>query len=68
MSTFLPINGFIWIDPKEFELNKHASNSSKGRLLEVGLGHFKELRQLDNDYPLAPDKIKIKREMLCSYQ
>ena len=28
----------------------------------------KELSELCNDYPLAPDKIEIKREMLCDYQ
>ena len=28
MSKFLPTNGFNWIDPKEFELNKYTSNSS----------------------------------------
>ena len=28
----------------------------------------KELCQLHNDYPLAPDKIEIKREMLSDYQ
>ena len=27
-----------------------------------------ELHQLYNDYPLAPDKIEIKREMLSSYK
>ena len=28
----------------------------------------KELRELHNDYPLAPDKIEIKRERLSEYQ
>ena len=27
---FLPTSGFKWIDPKEFEMNKYTSNSSKG--------------------------------------
>ena len=27
MSKLLPTNGFIWIDPKEFELNKYTINS-----------------------------------------
>ena len=30
MSKFLPTSEFKWIDPKEFDLNKYASNSSKG--------------------------------------
>ena len=28
----------------------------------------KKLRQLHNDYPLVPDKIEIKSEMLSDYQ
>ena len=64
MSKFLPTSGFKWVDPKEFDLNKHTSNSSKGCVLDVGLEYPKELRELHNANPLAPDKIKIKREML----
>ena len=36
--------------------------------LEVDLEYPKELHQLHNDYPLAPDKIEIKEEMLSNYQ
>ena len=68
MSKFFPTSGFKWIDPKEFDLNKYTSNSSKGCVLEVDLEYPKELRELHNDYPLAPDKIEIKREMLSEYQ
>ena len=68
MPKFFPISGFKWIDPKEFDLNKYTSNSSKGCVIEVDLEHQKELQKLHNDYPLAPDKIEIKREMLSEYQ
>ena len=68
MSKFLLTSGFKWIDPKEFELNKCTSNSLKGCVLEVDLEYPKELRELHNDYPLAPDKIEIKGEMLSNYQ
>ena len=68
MSNFFPTVWFKWIDPKEFDLNKYASNSSKGCVLEVDLGNPKELRALHNNYPLAPDKIEIKEKMLSSYQ
>ena len=63
MSKFLLMIGFKWIDPKGFDLNKYTSNSSKGCLLEVDLKYPKELRELHNCYPFAPDKIEIKREM-----
>ena len=49
-------------------MNKYTSNSSKGRVLEVDLKYPKELRELHNDYPLAPDKIEIKREMWSNCQ
>ena len=68
MPKFLPTSGFKWVDPKEFDLNKYTSNSSKGCVFEVDLEYPKELRELHNDYPLAPDKIEIKREMLTDYQ
>ena len=67
-SKFLPTSEFKWIDPKEFDLNKYISNSSKDYVLVVDFEYPKELWELRNDYPLAPDKIKIKREMLCNYQ
>ena len=56
------------VNPKEFDLNKYTNNSSKGCVLEVDLEYPKELHELHNDYPLAPDKIEIKREMLSEYQ
>ena len=37
MSKFLPTNGFKWLDPKDFDLNKCTSNSSKVCILEVDL-------------------------------
>ena len=51
-----------------FDLNKYTSNSSKGCVLKVDLEYPKELRELHSDYPLAPDKIEIKREILSGYQ
>ena len=68
MSKFLPTSGLKWIDPKEFDLNEYTSNSSKGCVLKVDLEYPKELHELHNDYPLAPDKMKIRKEMLSEYQ
>ena len=68
MSKFLPTSGFKWIDPKESDQNKYTSNSWKEYVLEVDLEYPKELQELLNDYPLAPDKMEIKREMLSEYQ
>ena len=59
MLKFLPTSGFKWIDHYEFDLNKYTSN-----ILE----YPKEIKELHNDYPLAPDKIEIKRKMLSENQ
>ena len=44
MSKFLPTSGFKWIDPKEFDLNRYTSNSSKGCVQEFDLEYPNELR------------------------
>ena len=49
-------------------MNKYAINSSQRCVLEVDLEYSEELRELHNDYFLAPDKIKIKKEILFEYQ
>ena len=49
-------------------MNKYTSNSSREYVLEVDLEFSKELHKLRNYYPLAPDKIEIKIEMLSEYQ
>ena len=65
MPKFIPTNGFKQIDPKKFDLNEYNSNSSKGCVLEVDLECPKELQELHSDYPLDPDKIKIKKKKCC---
>ena len=42
ISSFHPVGGFKRICPKELNLRKHGSNSSKFRALEVPLEHLKE--------------------------
>ena len=68
MSKFLPKSRFKLIDPKEFDLNKYTSSSSKGCAVEDDLEYPKELHKSLNNYPLAPGKIDIKREILFEYQ
>ena len=36
--------------------------------MEADFEFLKELRELQNDYPLYPDKISITKEILPSYQ
>ena len=60
MFKFLPTSSLKWIDPKEFELNKYTTNSSKSCVLEANLETPKELYELHNDYPFGPDKTDTK--------
>ena len=39
-SKFLPTSGFKWIDPKEFDMSKYTSNSSKDCAVEINLFFF----------------------------
>ena len=68
MSKDLPTGGFKWIDPQELNLIKYTSNSLKGCVLEFDVEYPKWLRQLHNDYSLAPDNIEVKENMSSSYQ
>ena len=67
MSKFFPTNGFKQIDPKQFDLIKYTSNSSKRFVLKVDLKYSKQLGEFHNDYYLVPDKTEIKREILSEY-
>ena len=57
MPKYLPLNGFKWIDLKDFDSNKYSRNSSKRCVLETDLENSKELIDLYNGYPLTLDKI-----------
>ena len=74
MSERLPTGNFKWLEnlpdtPKEIELflSKYTEDSDKGIILEVDLEYQKELHQLHNDYPCAPEKKIITDELLSDY-
>ena len=54
MSQPLPTHGFEWMNEEE---QKNWRNHSC--ILEVDLEYPKELHDLHNDYPLAPERLKI---------
>ena len=54
MSKQLPTSGFEWMTDNELEDWKHLSC-----FLEFDLEYPDDLRDLHNDYPLAPERIKI---------
>ena len=70
MSQYLPTGGFKWLTEQQIEglnLNQYKEDSNKGLILEVDLEYPKEQHDLHNDYPLAPEKIKVTKDMLPDY-
>ena len=68
MSQKLPTGDFRWIPcPDYTNLDSYDENSAKGLILEVDLEYPPELHHLHNDYPLAPEKMTVKPEMLSDY-
>ena len=60
MSQYLPTEKFRWMTKKEIDkidLAKYKDDGKKGLILEVDLKYPKELHDLHNDYPFAPEKI-----------
>ena len=70
MSQYLPTGDFRWLTEKEIkkiDFAKYKEDSKKGVILEVDLEYQQESHDLHNDYPLAPEKMKVTKEMLSSY-
>ena len=68
MSQKLPRGDFRWIpSPEYINLDSYDENSAKGLILEVHLEYPPELHHLHNDYPLAPEKMLVREEMLSDY-
>ena len=54
MSKPLPTSGFEWMTDDEIDNWKHPSC-----ILDVDLEYPEDLRNLHNDYPLAPERVKM---------
>ena len=70
MSQYLPTGGFRWMTQKQIDkinLAKYKEDSEKGLILEVDLEYPEDLHDLHNDYPLAPEKVKVTEDMLSDY-
>ena len=69
-SQYLPTGNFRWMTDKEvnkIDLGKYKTNGKKGLILEVDLEYPRELHDLHNDYPVAPEKAKVSKNMLSGY-
>lgn len=70
MSQYLPTGNFKWLSQKKIDrlnLTAYTKDSEKGLILEVDLEYPKELHDLHNSYPLAPEQIKVQKNMLSNY-
>ena len=70
MSEYLPYGGFKQVKINNETINRilnKSDNSLLGYFLEVDLDYPENLHDCHKDYPLAPEKIKIKEELLSPY-
>ena len=51
----------------KIDLGKYKTNGKKGLILDVDLVYDKSLHDLHNDYPVAPEKLKVSNNMLSGY-
>ena len=68
MSQPLRYSGFKLLTLNDRKNGKFKRENGKGWILEVDLEYPKELHELHNDYPLAPEKMSVKKEWLSEYQ
>ena len=70
MSKYLPTGNFKWLSQKKMDglnLAEYEKDSKKGLILEVDLEYPEQLHDLHNSYPLAPEQIKVQKNMLSNY-
>ena len=75
MSQYLPTGGFKWLNVEdkyveewvEF-LKDQKEEQNKGYFLEVDLEYPRELHDLHDTFPCAPEHVEIKEKMLSDYQ
>ena len=57
-----------WADPKDFNLDFYSKGSPIGCFIETDLNFPDELHDLHNGYPIAGQKIAVRKEMLSDDQ
>ena len=66
MSQSLPVGKFKWLSEKEIKSYEKLPESIRGCVLEVDLEYPVELHDEHNEYPLAPEGVKVngKRKLI----
>ena len=70
MTQYLPYDGFEWMSEEEIseiDIDLVDKDSHEGYILEVELEYPDDLHNLHNNYPLAPEKLRVSSDMLSSY-
>ena len=68
MSEYLLYGGFErLINVDKFDVMLINEKSDTGYFLEVDFVYPDELHELNNDYPLAPEKLAVSSDMLSEY-
>ena len=60
MSQPLPVNEFKWMSESELQ-NWNNLGDGKGCILEVDLEYPKHLHDVHNEYPLAPERLRVNK-------
>ena len=61
---------FEWLSDNEIDgidFSCVSAESDVGYILEVDLKYPSKLHELHNDYPLAPEKLRVSKDMLSDY-
>ena len=78
MSEYLPYGGFRWVEEMNYDSESMTKltqrilelkdDSDFGYIFQVDLQYPKELHDLHDTYPLAPEHMTINKDMLSDYQ
>ena len=69
MSQYLSTGNFKWMTDKgisKIDPGKYKADGKKGLILEVDLEYPQELHDIHNDYPVAPEKVKVSKQYALS--
>ena len=73
MRQYLPTGGFKWVPVEEREnwaefILQQQDEQEEGYFLEVDLDYPEELHNIHDNYPCAPEKMKIEERYLSDHQ
>ena len=69
-SEALPEKDFYWLNEDEIDqlyILNMPDDSDKDLILEVDIDYLPALHEMDNDYPMAVESLKITKDMLSPY-